>query len=130
MTPPARVIAEPEACPYLGLPDNPGTRYMFATAGHRCHVKAKPVAIDLGHQGSHCLSAQYPTCPRFRAPGVAALSGAGRGRALRRAAALIAVLAVAALAVAIGVGAVGGSPWGGVAPGGVASPSPSPSAAA
>lgn len=73
MTSPDLEIAEPEACPYLGLPDDPRSRFMFAASAHRCHVKAKPVPIELGHQGSYCLSTRYPACERFPLPG-----GAGR----------------------------------------------------
>jgi LysM repeat protein len=59
---------EPETCPYLGLPDDPRTRFTFATPAHRCHVKREPSPIDLGHQGAYCLSSDFPKCRRFRAP--------------------------------------------------------------
>lgn len=57
--------AEPEVCPYLGLPDDPRTRFTLADPAHRCHVRAKPIAIDLGHQGAYCLTTGYPACKRF-----------------------------------------------------------------
>lgn len=185
MTSPDLAIAEPEVCPYLGLPDDPRTRFTFAAPGHRCYVRAKPIPIDLGHQGAYCLSTGYPACERFRSPraagrpgsgppptaaatatvataaadataslasgSTAAPSGApvptplagsgaarvrpgsrampsrdggvGRGRALRHALALLAVLAVVTLVGAIWAGAIGGSPADGGAPGVVASPS-------
>jgi LysM repeat protein len=66
------VTGELEACPYLGLPDDPRTRFTFATPAHRCHVKRKPSQIDLGHQGRYCLSSDFPACKRYRAPAVAA----------------------------------------------------------
>ena len=143
MTSPDLAIAGPEACPYLGLADDPRTHFAFATPGHRCHVKAKQIPIDLGHQSSYCLSTRYPACVRFRSPrapvatatmaSAAADAGpsrdgdAGWGRALRH---IVVALALLALVAAIGVGAFGKSPADGVAPGGVASPSVSPSAAA
>jgi hypothetical protein len=60
--------AYPESCPYLGLPDDPRTRFSFADPAHRCHVKPKLVPIDLGHQGSLCLTPQYPACKRYVPP--------------------------------------------------------------
>lgn len=71
MAPTDPVTDEPEACPYLGLPDDHRTRFTFATPAHRCHVNPKPSPIDLGHQGSYCLSSDFPTCKRFRAPAAA-----------------------------------------------------------
>ncbi len=176
MTSPDLATVEPEVCPYLGLPDDPRSRFTFAAAGHRCHAKAKPIPIDLGHQGAYCLTTGYPACERFPLPRAAARRGSdspaaaaptapvatapvatapvaatavatatmgpaapdarpsrdggagwGRSRALRRAAALLAVLGLVMLIGAIGVGAIGGSPADGGAPGGVASPSASPS---
>lgn len=76
MTSPDLAGVEPEACPYLGLPDDPQSRFMFAAPGHRCHARAKPIPIDLGHQGSYCLSARYPACARFPLPGAVARRGA------------------------------------------------------
>ena len=53
------------ACPYIGLPDDPETRFSFADAAHRCRAKGAPVPIDLGHQGALCLTPAYPDCKRF-----------------------------------------------------------------
>ena len=80
------------ACPYLGLPDDARTHFAFATPAHRCHAKRRPAAIDLSHQGSYCLTPDYPACNRFpadaRATGPTAarptLDPAGDGRLLRR----------------------------------------------
>lgn len=66
------MTGELEACPYLGLPDDPRTRFTFATPAHRCHVKRKPSQIDQGHQGRYCLSSDFPACKRYRAPAAAA----------------------------------------------------------
>ncbi len=58
----------PPTCPYLGLPDDARTHFSFADPAHRCHVKAKLVPIDLGHQGSFCLTPQFPACKRYVPP--------------------------------------------------------------
>jgi hypothetical protein len=68
MAPTEPMNSEPEACPYLGLPEDPRTRFAFATPAHRCHVKRKPGVIALAHQGSYCLSSDFQACNRFRAP--------------------------------------------------------------
>ena len=44
-------MATPEACPYLGLVDDPATHFMFAAPGHRCHADGKPDKVTLPHQG-------------------------------------------------------------------------------
>ncbi len=62
------MTVEPEACPYLGLPDDPRTRFTFATPAHRCHVKGKPNKVDLGQQGAYCLTSEFPSCKWYRAP--------------------------------------------------------------
>jgi LysM domain. len=150
--------SQPGACPYLGLPDDPATRFSFADQAHRCHVTSKPVPVDLGHQGAFCLTAEYPTCKRF--PKVAAspaaptprpftpavvvtgptvMTGAtlspargttkDGGRSLRRVAAVLAVLIVVALLVGLGVGSLKG-PIGGFLGGtDTQTPSPAPSPA-
>lgn len=152
MTSPDLATAELEVCPYLGLPDDPPTRFTFADPAHRCHVGAKPIAIGLGYQGAYCLTTGYPACKRFRLPraagsqgsspastlgsslgpavGVTALSspdsrtgeGRSRGRAPRRVGSLVAIVAFVAVVGAIRAGVIGGSPADGGAPGGVASP--------
>ena len=62
---------QPIACPYLGLPDDPRTRFSVAMPAHRCYVNRKSSPIDLGHQGVYCLSSDFPACKRFRAPAAA-----------------------------------------------------------
>jgi hypothetical protein len=66
----AMADARDHACPYLGLPDDPRTRFAFATQAHRCFAKRRSAPITLSHQGSFCLTAAFPTCDRFpdRAP--------------------------------------------------------------
>ena len=59
--------AEPVTCPLLGMPDDPRTRFSFATPSHRCYAGSQPSVIDLGYQGTFCLAAAFPECGRFRA---------------------------------------------------------------
>ena len=53
-------------CPLLGIPDDPRTRFTFATPSHRCYASSKADPIDLVHQGVYCLAARHPECGRFR----------------------------------------------------------------
>lgn len=111
MTSPDLAIVEPEACPYLGLLDDPRSRFTFASPGHRCHVRSKLFAIDLGHQGSHCLTTGYPACERFPSPKAAARGGSD----LPSAAALTAPVVTAPRAVGrvdAGPPADGAAGWG------------------
>ncbi len=58
---------DPEAvCPFLGLRDDPDTRFMYATTGNYCHRidPAEPVAP--AYQGAVCLdNAEYLSCPIY-----------------------------------------------------------------
>ena len=66
---PARSIgADPIVCPYLGLVDDPRTHFSFPTAGHRCGSPRGPKVIELTHQASLCLAADYRACRRFVEP--------------------------------------------------------------
>lgn len=57
-----------EACPFIGLEDDPSTRLLFASPVACCH-RADPVdAVDLGHQQAYCLTAVYKLCPVFIRP--------------------------------------------------------------
>ena len=57
-----------EACPFLGLADDPSTRLLFVSPAGCCH-RAEPVAnVDLEHQNSYCLTAQHILCPVFVRP--------------------------------------------------------------
>lgn len=64
---PDLATVEPVTCPLLGLAHDSRTRFTFATAAHRCHAGLNPSAMDLGYQGTFCLTAAYPGCRRFRA---------------------------------------------------------------
>ncbi len=67
--------ARPEAsasapvCPFLGLRNDPSTRFDFPDPGNSCRptgtTRSQP--IDLGHQQSRCLTAAHVQCARYRA---------------------------------------------------------------
>lgn len=73
MAPTNPMTDESEACPYLGLPDDARTRFVFATPAHRCYVKRKPSEIELAHQGTYCLSSGFQACNRFPAAATVAV---------------------------------------------------------
>jgi len=90
---PVGAAARLPVCPFLGLRDDPTTRYDFPDALNRCHAisgrGAKHVAsrrrlvpgragtersqpIEAGHQESLCLTAAHEHCARYRAAEVVA----------------------------------------------------------
>lgn len=64
-------------CPYLGLADDPRTHFAFATMDHRCHSRSSLKQIEITHQVSFCLSANYPGCRRYIVPAPASAPAAG-----------------------------------------------------
>ena len=60
------VLGNQVTCPFLGISDDPRSRFTFATPSHRCYAGSKAAPIDLVHQGTYCLAARYPECARFR----------------------------------------------------------------
>ncbi len=142
---------EAAACPWFGLADDPGSRFAFVAAEHRCYAGSRARPVDLGHQAGFCLGEAYPTCPRYRpwgpgtetSPGVPTLPvvpARAADRPRRTAIAVIALLLVAIVAIVAGaailarggIGAVpgGSSPAAGigatVAPSPTATPTPGP----
>ena len=65
VTDPANVSAA-NACPYLGLADDPATHFAFPSGAQRCHAGRRPLTIDLPKQARDCLTAAHVTCPRYR----------------------------------------------------------------
>lgn len=63
--PTARPSAALASCPLLGLPDDPQTHYAYTNGAHRCHSRARPMAIDVDHQARFCLTDGYPDCKRY-----------------------------------------------------------------
>ena len=56
----------PGSCPFLGLPDDPATRFSFPSTDHRCWAAGRPRSVDVAHQGVYCLSATHPECSRYK----------------------------------------------------------------
>ena len=75
-TPAGRHPAEAPICPLLGLLDDRSSRFSYSSVGHRCYADGRPRAIDLSYQGSFCLVATYPECPRYRAAATSRPPGA------------------------------------------------------
>jgi LysM domain len=75
-TPLPLAASERATCPYLGLPDDPSTRFSFAAPAHRCFARSKPSSISLGHQGAYCLSSDFPMCDRYPAAAMTARAAA------------------------------------------------------
>ena len=116
-------------CPLLGIPDDPRSRFTFATPSHRCYAGLKAAPIDLVHQGAYCLAARYPECVRFRG-GVEQDLHRGRRAVVGLVRALVFVAAVALIGYVGGryfLGAFVGSgsgPAPGANGGGLVSPAP------
>lgn len=56
------------ACPYLGILEDPATHFAFPSTAQRCHATPKPSRIDLAKQARDCLTAQHVGCPRYHPP--------------------------------------------------------------
>ncbi len=77
----ARGVAAPAVrvvCPYLGLADDPRTRFSFAITAHRCHSGARPERIEISHQEAFCLGLGFQACDRFARAGSADISPRAR----------------------------------------------------
>lgn len=57
---------DPRYCPYLGLPEDHNSFFVYATPIHRCHRSVEPVAIHPDDQETFCLSPNHLNCPRYR----------------------------------------------------------------
>ncbi|MGQ9553958.1 MAG: hypothetical protein ACUVWR_07590 [Anaerolineae bacterium] len=55
-------------CPYLGLPEDHNSFFVYATPIHRCHRAAEPLPIHPDDQETYCLSPNHVNCPRYRDP--------------------------------------------------------------
>ena len=88
---PRRVAVDPastegiclDACPYLGLLEDPRTTLAFPHVANHCQGLPIPVEVDLAHQRAYCLSTQYKSCHLYKQseilPG-SMESFAGKGR--------------------------------------------------
>jgi hypothetical protein len=59
---------DPRYCPYLGLPEDRNSFFVYATPIHRCHRAPEPVAVHPDDQETYCLSPNHINCPRYRDP--------------------------------------------------------------
>ncbi|MHB0878132.1 MAG: hypothetical protein ACYC5O_19020 [Anaerolineae bacterium] len=59
---------DPRYCPYLGLPEDHNSFFVYATPIHRCHRAPSPVAVHPDDQETYCLSPNHVNCPRYRDP--------------------------------------------------------------
>ncbi|MGQ9516407.1 MAG: hypothetical protein ACUVT1_03990, partial [Anaerolineae bacterium] len=53
------------ACPFLGLLQDPDIRYLGADEGHHCYAGQRPRAITIPYQERFCLSDHYQDCEIF-----------------------------------------------------------------
>ena len=97
-------------CPYLGLRDDPATRYAFPSAGQRCHARRRPAGVTLAKQEADCLTARHRSCPRYHPPAAASPSGGAGGghggrwtRGLRVAAGIAVSALLLVLAALVGI---------------------------
>ena len=55
------------ACPYLGIFEDPSTRFLEPDPAHRCYATRHPRSILLDYQKKYCLSAGYKLCQIYSA---------------------------------------------------------------
>ena len=53
-------------CPYLGLKDDSGTTFSYASAANHCFRVTPVVSVKLDHQHEFCLSSNHHRCELFR----------------------------------------------------------------
>ena len=64
-------------CPYLGLKDDSGTTFSYASAANHCFRVTPVVSVKLDHQHEFCLSSHHHRCELFR-------GGPGKSREHRK----------------------------------------------
>jgi len=52
-------------CPFVGIAEDPATRFLEADPNHRCFAMARPAPILDQHQRTYCLSSRYTKCETF-----------------------------------------------------------------
>ncbi|MGI6209080.1 MAG: hypothetical protein ACOYEW_12830, partial [Anaerolineae bacterium] len=67
-------------CPYLGLPQDHNSFFVYATPIHRCHRTGDPLPIHPDDQEAYCLSPNHTRCPRFRDPSVKLAPPTSKGK--------------------------------------------------
>ena len=53
------------ACPFLGMADDPDTLMAFASEWNCCHYAYPPVVVQFRHQQGFCLCSKFTDCPVF-----------------------------------------------------------------
>lgn len=96
-----------QSCPYFGSPEDPATRFLFASPAGTCHRAEPPAAIALSHQQACCLTAQHTVCPVYQQSQAGPLpvdlrprAGNGRSRFRKFVGATVGLLLVLALVMA------------------------------
>lgn len=54
-----------QVCPFLATSSDSGKRHSSPHITHACFAQRPAQPIPLEHQGEHCLSATFATCPEF-----------------------------------------------------------------
>ena len=111
LTPPAKPEAETQpnraynACPFMGLEEEPGTWLSYTNSANFCHRQGNPRPIDLDHQRKFCLTQAYPTCKVYSKylnaplPDAAAIAAKAKRRPVRRLWAIVAIYTTVLLVV-------------------------------
>lgn len=63
---PGQVLADREGCPYLGLRNDPQTRFGFPNLGNYCHRITPPGLVSSDYQQNWCLSEEFPNCTVYQ----------------------------------------------------------------
>lgn len=59
---PGQMLADRDGCPYLGLRNDPQTRFGFPNLGNYCHRITPPGLVTPDYQQNWCFSEEFPNC--------------------------------------------------------------------
>jgi hypothetical protein len=80
-------------CPFLGLAEDPDSHFSYPEVSHRCFAAGQAAPTSREHQSAFCLTAEYPSCPRYLEPAsrdasepasIPARPGSDRGASVQR----------------------------------------------
>ena len=60
------MLADRDGCPYLGLRNDPQTRFGFPNLGNYCHRITPPGLVTPDYQQNWCFSEEFPNCPVYQ----------------------------------------------------------------
>jgi len=63
---PNQMLAERDGCPFLGLRNDPQTRFGFPSLGNYCHRITPPALVTTDYQQNWCFSEEYPNCAVYQ----------------------------------------------------------------